>query len=150
MCSLQVKWFLKSVLKMKHNKFHFFLIDFSYHWFKDKEMFRNVYDFLCLKIYQYFWLWTYFCLWRHYSQNVVLKTFLIWNDTRGTRQHLVAKSELFGRLWYDPAISKDFFRNLLLKICNYLAFQATVVFTMIRKKIISWIFKIWFIIKIWF
>ena len=34
-----------------------------------------------------------------YSQNVVLKTFFfILNDTIATWQHLVAKSELFGRL----------------------------------------------------
>ena len=39
-----------------------------------------------------------------YSQNVVLKTFLILNDTIATWQHLVAKSELFGCLWFDPAI----------------------------------------------
>ena len=39
-----------------------------------------------------------------HSQNVVLKTFLILNDTIATRQHLVAKSELFGRSWFDPAI----------------------------------------------
>ena len=33
-----------------------------------------------------------------YSPNVVLQTFLILNETIATRQHLVAKSELFGRL----------------------------------------------------
>ena len=44
-----------------------------------------------------------------YNQNVVLKTFLILNNTIATRQHLLAKSELFGRLWFDPAITSLLF-----------------------------------------
>ena len=58
-----------------------------------------------------------------YSQNVLLKTFLILNDTIAARQHLVAKSELFGRLWFDPAIkSWPLFWNNTLKPCLNLSF----------------------------
>ena len=53
-----------------------------------------------------------------YSQNVVLKTFSIWNDTRTIWQHLVAKSELFRHLWYDPAIKSMFSISGRLFHCN--------------------------------
>ena len=60
-----------------------------------------------------------------YSQNVVLKTFLISNDTIATWQHLVAKYELFGLLWFDPATliyCFDCFESAMKFISNHIDF----------------------------
>ena len=89
---------------MKQNKFSFFLIDFSLQKFKDKyflDMFISCFVKKSINISDYGYILVCGAI---YSQNVVLKTFLIWNDTLATRRHLVDKSELFGRFWFDPAI----------------------------------------------